>query len=186
MLSARAVAAIERLFERSIVENVDPQRLGGCRVLRDESIESGGPDEARRLVAVGISSYLFRIVALFDFGTDPATLDHLLDPSKAQAPGGQMLDDACAELANMICGSVNRTLAQSFRHSGMSTPAFLESGCSQFVGMLRPELRRSFAVSTAGGMRFQLTVASSAYGSVDFDLDDEAPEDHCAGELELF
>ena len=185
MLSTRATAAIEQLFERSILENIDPQRHGSCRVVSGEGPESHKPEDERRLVSVGISSYLFRIVALFDFGTDPATLCHLQNQS-SQALSGQMLADVYAELANMICGNVNRTLARVFRHSGMSTPTFLETGCSQFVGLLHPDLHLGFIVSTPEGMRFHLSVAASANQDVDFEIEEEAQEEQCAGELEFF
>jgi hypothetical protein len=189
MITPDAIAAIHWLFEKSIRDHSlsGPDDLCEVAVLPDVTYSAG---VNRHLVALTISSYLFRIVALFDFGQDSATLAHLakLTHSSESALEGQALDDAYAELVNMICGGVNRGLSAVFRHSGMSTPFVLESTCAGYLKILEPTRCSTFRVTINGSVRFDLllSICLASDTTLDFSIDRDEAEGSAAGELELF
>ncbi|WP_156970618.1 hypothetical protein [Andreprevotia chitinilytica] len=185
-MTPRAVAAIEWLFEQSIQDNIhagsgENSRFDKRKITQAEQGE-------RKLVVLNISSYLFRIVALFDFDSSPSTVQYLQRHSRSQDLQGQLLLDAYAELVNMICGKVNRALCEAFRHAGMSTPFFLESSCAAYVDLLEPTHAQTYEVAIGDDVRFNLIVCicSSDDGQVDFDVDRTAQPEEIGGELELF
>jgi len=195
MISANAEASIERLFENAIRGNIAlPDDR--CRIdWRDGRAAAASVDAAnaannkRRLVALTVSTYLFRIVALFDFGNDPATAAHLarLSRSGKTALAGQELHDACNELGNIICGEVNRGLSSRFRHAGMSTPFVLESSCIEHIESLAPSAVWRAEVTVNDEVRFVADVCLCAGRDADLDFHIEAEQQvETAGELELF
>lgn len=190
MISSRATAAVERLFEKSLRENGGSVAEGGVIMnLVPEPVLPPGKVRSH-LIALGISSYLFRIVTLFDFAADKATAAHLTKtaPGTAEVGEGKALQDAYAEFVNMICGTVNRGLQTIFPHTGMSTPFPLESGCASYLDTLKPTHCRSFEAVINDALRFRLTlcicVASDA--PLDFHIDVQEEDGASAGELELF
>jgi hypothetical protein len=187
-LSSVGAAPLWSLFERAIAENIDPHYPEPCRIQRLAEPSAGQRGTPRRLVSVGISSYLFRIAALFDFGADPATLAHLCLQARTQDLSGQLLTDAYAEQSNMICGSVNRTLSRTFRHVGMSTPAFLDERCADHLSLLKPDQLAGFQVQTVNGMSFHvaLCLSSAANQPLAFSLEGQEEEDCSSGEIDFF
>lgn len=189
-VTAMARDALDWAFDKSIRENSVSDPLEPCVVTRlTESPPSTG-DEQRQLVVLNMSSYVFRVVALFDFSMDAATRAHLAKLSRTPLArlDGQALLDACSEWVNMICGAVNRGLSARFPHAGMSTPFPLESSCAHHLSLLNPAWTRVFAVEINQSVRYNLNVCVCvASGStLDFDLDRSAQEDASSGELELF
>jgi hypothetical protein len=162
MISARATSSLDALFKQSILEH------GGETFSVTRETEMPVSDEEHSLLVLSISSYLFRIVALFDF-----------------APPAR---DADAELINMICGAVNRGLSTVFAHAGMSTPYVLESSCAQYLPLLEPDLTLHYAVQSGSSSRFNLAacLCVTSGTTLDFSLDLSAHEDASSGELELF
>lgn len=187
-LPAAGVAPLWTLFERAIAENIDPHYPEPCRIQRLAEPRASLEGKQRRLVSVGISSYLFRIAALFNFGSDQATLAHLSQQAKTQDLDGQLLSDAYAELTNMICGSVNRTLSRTFRHVGMSTPAFLDERCGEHLALLGAKQSAGFEVQTLSGMSFHvaLCLSSAADQPLEFSLEAPDEEDCSSGEIDFF
>ncbi len=128
MISAKASAAIDWLFEKSVRDTSTPGPEDHCRVIRKPEMDLPDDAEKRQLVVLNIASYVFRIVALFDFDTDTATTTYLAKMlrSKEAQLKDQALLDAYAEFVNMICGAVNRGLGEAFL-AGMSTPFSLKA-----------------------------------------------------------
>lgn len=190
MITANASAAIDWLFEKAVRDN---SVLGGeesCIVTRKAEMAAPVEEAKRQLVVLNISSYAFRIVALFDFGTDAATVAHLarLSRSGDKTLEGQALFDAYAEFVNMVCGAVNRGLCAELQHAGMSTPFLLESTCSRYVSVLGPTRVQAYEVAINDGVRFNFTVCVCVANAttLDFDIDRSENEAASSGELELF
>ncbi len=186
MFTTGAITAISQLFENALAEHSRSTPEDDIRVERAQVSTS----DAGHLVVLNISSYLFRIVAVFEFGTDPASCAHLarLTRSPAAQLEGQALHDACSELVNMICGAVNRNLCTGFRHVGMSTPFVLERNCRDYLSGISPDEIVALAVSVNSQMQFGLTLCfcPDRSAQVDFVLPRLVEEDTSAGELELF
>jgi hypothetical protein len=145
--------------------------------------------EHRHLVALSIVSYQFRIVTLFDFATDEATTRYLIGARQRHQPQAPSeFHDACAELANMICGSVNRRLGSNFRHSGLSTPHHIEHDCINHLGILKPARVKRFDVTVAEAASFSVLAALMPATGVTFELPvpPVATATEGRGELELF
>lgn len=189
MISPGAEASIEGLFENAIRGNAvlpDDQ----CLIDWRDGHALPPADDHRRLVALTVSTYLFRIVALFDFGTDAATATHmarLTRAGKARLDGQELLD-AFSELCNVICGEVNRGLSSTFRHAGMSTPFVLERSCMAHVETLAPSalwLGR-VTVNDSVGFSASICLCAGKDADLDFHIDTSARQLNLTGELELF
>ncbi|WP_028536666.1 hypothetical protein [Paludibacterium yongneupense] len=187
MITDRACEAIDWLFEQGIRENSLAEGGQSCVLSHHDAPLVG--EGRRQLIVLNISSYQFRLVAMFDFALDDATAAHLAALSRSPRPlEGQALLDSCAELVNMICGAVNRGLSATFWHAGMSTPFALESSCLGHVAILAPQRIRTIAVEIGQAVRFNVTVClcTARDKTLDFDVDRSLAEADSAGELELF
>jgi hypothetical protein len=190
MITAKASAALDWLFEKAIRDNSVLAGGESCTVSRKAEVAAPAEDSQRQLVVLNMSSYLFRIVALFDFDSAAAATAHLARQTMSgdRALEGQARFDACAEFVNMVCGAVNRGLCTAFQHAGMSTPFQLESSCARYLSVLTPSRVQCFEVAVDDGMRFNVTVCVclAAGTTLDFDVDRSEPEVAAGGELELF
>ncbi|MBV8658301.1 MAG: hypothetical protein JO142_10805 [Burkholderiales bacterium] len=188
MLTPRSAHAIEWLFQQSIIENLRADSLGTPQVNLVAQLPAHDSRTQRRLVVLNLSSYQFRIVAFFDFADRDATRRHLARHARSDNLDEQGLLDAYAELVNMICGKVNRSLCEVFRHVGMSTPFFLESDCAAHLALLQPTHTTYLDAEADDGVRFAVTlcVCTSESAQIDFDVDRSQREEESAGELELF
>lgn len=188
MISANAIASLAWLFEQALLRN----SVGGADDLCVVSQCNGSAASAddKRIVALGISSYLFRIVALFEFAIDAPTVAHFasLQGGNAGAGEGQALLDCLCEFSNRVCGEVNRTLTAEFRHCGMSTPFVLDGSCLEHVALLAPTHTLTQEIVVNDALRFALTVCvcADAESSLDFRVDRSETTVESAGELELF
>jgi len=190
MLSRDAIESFDHLFEHAIHDNSVSADDVLTQMTRQQERRIAADGESRRLVVLNISSYVFRVVALFDFATDEVTRAHLakiLRCPRSQMEG-QGLEDAYAELVNMICGAVHRGLSSAFSHGGMSTPLMLENTCERYVSLLNPSWTQSYAVEINQTVRFNLMacVCVAKGLTLDFALDRSLAQEESAGELELF
>ena len=189
MVSNSAIASIEWLYEQAARDNSADGADGACEltVADADPADDGTP---RHLIVLSIASYVFRIVAMFSFARDAATAGWMARRVRAQSEtiAGQELDDAFAELVNMICGAVNRRLVEHFPHVGMSTPFVLESGCGAHLAMLDPLHVRRFHVALGDSVSYRLTLClcAGANSEMDFQVDRRVVAEESAGELELF
>jgi hypothetical protein len=138
----------------------------------------GQPGEI--LLVVTISSFVFRLLTLFQVGADPATRAYYV--SAAQ----QSLDEAFREFANMCCGALNRELSEQIPHLAMSIPYTLSSQCLAFLGELRPSFLSSSVVTINDSVRLQVTLCMCCSAAVDFVASAAPVAETTAGELEMF
>jgi hypothetical protein len=187
MISSTAMASFDWLVRQSLQETCRPG--GECEIsLRARALSEPDPAETD-LLLLNISSYQFRLMSLFHFCPDQAwraQLGSILRSPDAVAE--HAMQDAHGELANMVCGAINRTLAREFRHVGMSTPLRLDPGCLGHFPMLNPDQVWTYAIDFGSGGRFALSICLflNQGESLDFRLDQHAAEEESAGELELF
>ena len=187
MISAGAIASITWLFEKALLNNSVRSAADRCAVSFHADIV---PDNApQRLITLNISSYLFRVVALFGFNRDAATVAYF---ARLMQRGDVMLEekallDALEEFANMVCGEVNRGLSASFRHVGMSTPFVLENGCLGHLAILKPAQTQTIKVVINDSVIFEVIVCTcvDAATTLDFRVD-RAEQETSSGELEMF
>lgn len=192
MITSQASSAIAWLFETAVRENSLIQADDTCHIVAQpaEAVAIDTVGQPHRLVVLNIASYTFRIVALFDFATDAATLAHLakIIRTSENTLQGQALDDALAEFVNMICGSVNRGLCSHLQQAGMSTPFLLESSCARYLSILEPEQIQRYAVTINAEMDFQfwICICTAHQTTLDFDMPRHQPAQATGGKLELF
>lgn len=188
MISAGAIASIEWLFEKALQDNSILGPEDRCLVKLQAKGGATVGSAAHHLVVLNISSYVFRIVALFDFDTAAPTAAHFAKlVHRSETLEKQALLDAFGEFANRVCGEVNRGLSANFRHVGMSTPFALESTCLGYLSVLNPSQMSSFEVDINDALRFDviICICVDSETSLDFHVDRSAQEE-ISGELELF
>ena len=189
MVSQGSITGIEWLFEKAVRDNSVSSSEDACVVSK---LAAGKPVQVttnQHLVVLTISTYLFRIVALFQFTNDAATRAHMAQLAKSQTGeiDEQTLKDTYSELVNMVCGAVNRGLGVPFPHIGLSTPFTLESSCSNYVSALEPEYSQRFEVLLNDSVRFNLTLCLCVGSGVSLDfMVDTYEQEEESGELELF
>ena len=190
MISQSAKTGIEWLFEKAVRANSVSGDEDTCVLSKLPADKEVLSTTNQQLVVLTISTYLFRIVALFQLNDDAPTNEHMVRMTRSQTPDldEQALSDAYAELVNMVCGAVNRGLGVPFPHIGMSTPYMLESSCANYAAALEPEYVQRYEVAINDSMRFNLTycLCAGADTSLDFRIDTYEAEEESAGELELF
>lgn len=197
MITTEAIASVQWLFDKAIRENAGTG--AACEVTVSPGLGPAMADDAHRhLVVIGISSYLFRMVVLFDFDAAPRTLDYLSRRAGGESGAlqGQLLSDAYGELVNMICGAAKRTLHEVFPHTGLSTPFTLESSCARYVCALDPAHSLTFAVNIGdqgddGQLGFRMTVCLCVAPGTTLDFTvartGHADDSSCqSGEIEFF
>lgn len=190
VISHSAAASIAWLFEKALRDHSVAGPENECAITVRTKGTPAPEDANHRLVILNISSYAFRIVTLFDFPTDRATVAHM---AKIMRRGeemlqGQTLLDAFEEFANMVCGAVNRGLSAKFRHVGMSTPFLLENTCASYVSIFKPTEVQAIEVAVGDTVRFQVLVCICVDNqtTLDFHVEREAHVEASSGELELF
>jgi hypothetical protein len=190
MISQSAKAGLDWLFEKAVRTNSVSGEGDTCVLSKVAPGKELPTNANQQLVVLTISSYVFRIVTMFQFNDDATTNEHMVRMTKTQTQDldAQALSDAYAELVNMVCGAVNRGLGVPFPHIGMSTPYMLESSCANYAAALEPEYLQRFEVAINDSVRFNLTycICASADTSLDFRIDTYEAEEESAGELELF
>lgn len=190
MISQTAKTGIEWLFEKAVRANSISSAGDTCVLTKLPVDKPLSSNTNQQLVVLTISTYLFRIVTLFQFNDDAPTNEHMALMTRSQTPDldAQALSDAYAELVNMVCGAVNRGLGVPFPHIGMSTPYVLESSCADYTAALEPECLQRYEVAINDSVRFNLTycVCAGADTSLDFRIDTYEVQEESTGELELF
>ena len=151
---------------------------GGQSSSAGEPGSVGQPGEI--LLVVTISSFVFRLLTLFQVGADAATRAYYVNGAQ------QSLDEAFREFANMCCGALNRELSEQIPHLAMSIPYTLSSQCLAFLGDLRPSFLSSSAVTINDSVRLQVTLCMCCSAAVDFVASAAPVAETTAGELEMF
>jgi hypothetical protein len=178
MLSEQTKQTIEHAFNRALRASLTRSSEDVCAIAPAAHPGAAGqPGET--VVAVTISSFVFRLLTLFQVGEDPATREYY--GSSTQRP----LDEAFHEVANMCCGALNRELAQQIPHLAMSIPYTLSGQCMAYLGELQPQMLSSSAVSINDSVHLHVTLCMCCSAALDL-VDSEPVAETTAGELEMF
>lgn len=177
---------------RTAFDNLLSQNLRSALAGADDGCEvSVVPDLSghtqTRIVALTISSYLFRLMVFIYFTPDESTREHFVRTNKMREAelSEQAFSDAISEAANMCCGALSRDLSQVFPNIGMSTPNMLDKGCATALAILKCGHVQHFKVDINNTERFHATLCISDYADLDFAVDTVAQE-ASTGELEMF
>lgn len=132
------------------------------------------------LLLITISSFVFRLVAIFQIsGSEATRLYYTGSDSSAAA------EEMFTEVVNLCCGALSRELSAQFKHLAMSIPYRLESSCLNFLGELKAGLTTTYDITINDAARMRATLCMSS--SRPIELAAPAPEvSHTGGALEMF
>jgi hypothetical protein len=182
MISPRASQAFEQMLSNAL-----RPVMGGGVLCTMEPLSLAQPRPGTKLVAITLSSYLFRMMVLINFGNDTATKQHMAQWSKTLAAdmSERQFLDAISEMANRGCGALSRSLSAVFPHIGMSTPNVLDWRCAEYLDALRCGHRKQFAVAMDSTVMFHVDLCICEYADMDFTMN-AVVEEESTGELEMF
>ncbi|HWT72998.1 MAG TPA: hypothetical protein VN361_12515 [Oxalicibacterium sp.] len=182
MISSSAKEGFNLLLTQALKDSLAPS--GACcdvSMLADDSSM-----RESKMAVLTVSSYLFRLMVMFHFTPDAATLAYFARLNNVAADiGEQACLDAIAERGNLCCGILNRELSAYFPHIGMSTPNVIDRHCAAYLRMLNCGHIQHFAVDIDQAPRLHVSLCISEYADIDLTVDTEAGGS-CTGELELF
>lgn len=183
MISVGAAWALEQMLEQGLKAAL---RADAADALSMTELTDTVQITTQRIVVLSVSSYAFRLVVMIHFTPDEATRAHFarINRLAPEAMDNQVFTDAINECGNVCCGTINRDLARTFRHVGMSTPNTLDRQCLRYLSKLGGSHERHFAIDTPGGASFFASLCMTAFERLDFDVDTQA--DESSGELEMF
>lgn len=142
-----------------------------------------------QIVMLTVSSYHFRVLVFIHFNSDPGTRGHFatLDHVPIEEMRAERFNDAVMERGNLMCGALNRELAEFYPHMGMSTPCMLHRSSIAHVDAVKPALTHRYRAEVSEGVALHFTVAVCAFGDLDFPFEPRAADEiDTAGELEMF
>jgi hypothetical protein len=182
MIGPAAVQALDELVRQALRETCGDARLAAVSVA--DLAAGDGMDP----VLLHISSYQFRLTTLLCLEDSPAFHARLGTLLNSPVPlEGASFADGCGELANRVCGAINRSLARAFHHVGMSTPLSLSRHCLLHLDLLRADHICGYDVRLDADAGFRLVCCLTLTQSGVFDFTFDASEqDAGVGELELF
>jgi len=179
VLTEQAKRNVEQAFHRALQTNLIRTSDDVCSItplvgagLREHAAES--------ILVITISSFAFRLLALFHLARNPATRAYYVGSAT-----GQSLNEAFCEVANMCCGALNRELSQQFPHLAMSIPYTLSSQCLAFMGELNPQYLTTCAIRINEAVQLEASLCVCCSTQVDFAAGPVVVE-HNGGELEMF
>lgn len=183
MISVAAVRALDHMLEQGLTAAL---RADAADAVSLTELPNVSQITTQRMVVLSVSSYEFRLVVMLHFSPDEATRMHFarINRLAPEDMDGDAFTDAINECGNVCCGTINRDLARSFRHVGMSTPNTLDRQCLHYLSKLAGSHERHFAIATPGGARFFASLCLTAFAPLDFDAATHADEG--SGELEMF
>ena len=184
MITERGKTSFDRLMQSALKGGLrgDDGRLGIEPVAALDKIKE------KKIVILTVSSYLFRLMAILYFKPDAATRAYFAGNAAEGAPplGDDEFFDRVAECGNEFCGALNRDLGKHFPHVGMSTPNIIDKDCMRYVDLLGCELTKHYKLTLEGGLPMYASLCVTAYGNVDFHVDQVVEEEVSTGELEMF
>ena len=182
-ISASAREGFDTLLQQSLRASLVPADSSAEIVVIDDVADI----EARKMVVLTISSYLFRLMVMFHFTPDAPTREHFarLGRTTVAEMGEQGFIDAIAECGNLCCGIFNRELGRFFPHLGMSTPNVIDRQCAAYLQRLNCAHIRHLAIDMPESPRLYVSLCVSTYDTLDFAVSAQEEAD-TTGELELF
>jgi hypothetical protein len=185
MITPRTLNTLEQAFRHALQET-----WAGISAIDSRTLPETDLPGERRLLALTLSSYTFRIIVLFEFCIDADMKAFLaaLFRNKERNFTERALADALSEYVNMVCGNANRLLASESLHTGMSTPFVLETTCKKHIQKIGPDQTLVFRVNAEDAVQFELVlcVCAAKGTTLDLALKPRAVEETFSGELELF
>lgn len=185
MITHRTLSTLEHTFRQALKET-----SSGIGAIESQAQPESDSSGERRLLALTLSSYTFRIIVLFDFRLDASTTTFLatLFRNKERNFTERALTDALSEYVNMVCGNANRLLASESLHTGMSTPFLLETTCKKHIQKIGPEQNLVLRVKADEAVEFELVLCICTAKGTTLDLEPRPQEtaETFSGELELF
>jgi hypothetical protein len=132
------------------------------------------------LLLITISSFVFRLVTIFQISGNEATQQYYTGSGAADTA-----EETFTELVNLCCGALSRELAAQFKHLAMSIPYRLEASSLKFLGELKAGLISTYDITINDTAQLRATLCMSA--SRPIELSAPAPEvSHTGGALEMF
>lgn len=183
MITESAIKALDQMLEQGLKAAL---LADTTETLKLTPLDDVAQVTASRSVVLSVSSYEFRLVFMLHFTPDEATRTHFsrVNWMAPDAMDAQIFTDSLNECGNVCCGTMNRDLARTFRHVGMSTPNTLDRQCLRFLSKLHGNHEKHFAIATPGGAAFFASLCITAYAPLDFQADTQV--DESSGELEMF
>ena len=132
------------------------------------------------LLLITISSFVFRLVTIFQFSGNEATRQYYAGSGAAVMP-----EETFTEVVNLCCGALSRELSAQFKHLAMSIPYRLEASSLKFLGELKAGLTTTLDITINDSARMRATLCMSAIRPIE--LAAPATEvSHAGGALEMF
>lgn len=184
MISPSAREAFEFFTKQAIKGALPASPEDSCEV---SVLEDVSRIQGQRIVILTVSSYLFRVMTLVYFTLDAKLKQHLaaINRRPVDELSEEEFLDVLGEVGNILCGAINRDLAQHFPYLGMSTPNFLDRHCIDFIDELGAGFVRHFEIVVNDSMKLYATLAVSEFADIDFRADTTVVEES-HGELEMF
>jgi hypothetical protein len=179
MLSEQSKRSIAAVFQKAA--GVCLVRTPGdmCNIVPTEDRDSGA-QLSDELLLITISSFVFRLLTIFQVAESPATRAYFVSGA-----ADRTLHDGFSEFANLCCGAMNRELSLHGPQLAMSIPYTLSRHCMTFLEALKPQYLASYAITINDSVQLQVTLCLCCHTPVDFPVSTDAVE-HGGGELEMF
>jgi len=178
-VSERAKLGLAEAFRRAARDALVRDSNDTCTVEPLKAEPSETLQEGVTLFVITISSFAFRLLALFQVDADSAAREYY------QRARIEPLDEAFAEVTNLCCGALNRELSSHFEHLAMSTPFRLSAKCLAYLEDLRPHYLARYLVTINASVRVQCALCVCCSASVDFAIAEQSTPVQ-GGELEMF
>jgi hypothetical protein len=166
-------------FQRAATATLTRSAGDVCDVKTAKGVESELRTESP-LLLITISSFVFRLVTIFQFSNSDATREYYSGSGSTVSP-----EETFTEVVNLCCGALSRELSAQFKHLAMSIPYRLESSCLEFLGELKAGLTTTYDITINDAARMRATLCLSSSRPIEFAA--PAPEvSHAGGALEMF
>lgn len=184
MIPSSARQALDALVVQSLTACCGAGRIVPVPLASLSAVAGADP------VSLHVSSYQFRLTTLLCLDDTPAMRHALAGLLRSPVP----LEDAAfadgrGELANLLCGTINRGLSRVFLHVGMSTPLVLSRSCLAHLELLGAGHSGclEIALDAQAHFHFAYGLALTRDGQFDFSLTAPVPvQETEVGALELF
>jgi hypothetical protein len=132
------------------------------------------------LLLITISSFVFRLVAIFQISGNEATRQYYTAPGAAVTA-----EETFTEVVNLCCGALSRELSAQFKHLAMSIPYRLEASSLRYLGELKAGLTTTLDITINESARMRATLCMSASRPIELAAP-AAEVSHAGGALEMF
>ncbi|MFM0637932.1 hypothetical protein PQQ63_14620 [Paraburkholderia metrosideri] len=179
MITGNAKDSFDRIFRKAAQARL-PQEAGDtCEIVPLAEAGTGATKDTQ-VVALTISSIVFRLLLIVHFDENGSTRDYYLKQLDERS-----FQEVFLEICNLCCGAMNQELLRYFPDLGMSTPYVLSARCLGHLSELKPGLLSSYSITLNGSVQLAATVCVCAHAPIDFVADTGVIEE-TSGELELF